>query len=236
LKRGVAFHLLMGIGTAVLAIVTPARASFTYYAVVAVPADNPDVAWQDVIHVTHLWSTTAAIPGYEVSRTCLPGFVTQPVGDSLVHRNVNAANMAGLSVEVDLDRAQDRQNWSVVDSFTVGPRKYVVDTLYVVLHADSVYARVPRDHAAAWARVVAAVGARSPLSDSQREQLRLKALAGQFRFLDQILDTTIICILDNAARSRPPVRIVDLTVVGPDRARAKSGTFPAKRVMLQIER
>ena len=213
LARRAALVLLLAAPFAVDARAQEADDEHTYFCEVAQPMVATEDRRVEIHRATYAMRLKSPSPGIEVQFTCLPGPVSvNPTitGDSLgsdAIANFNAAHLLGLKLRVE-QRPQGTWNAEPDTSAAAKaggtPRsRFYVDQLRATLDVSGLQRQ--RQHA----------------GDARAGRLEL----AQF---DALVAATVECILDNAGRSRPPIRKVRLDVVGWDRFKRYGQVYPVK--------
>lgn len=187
---------------AALSPVTPARAAFEAVVRIAQPHDETDGGGVDgitLMYITYELMLGSSVPGIEIRYTCAPGPVAVDHGNGYSGvKNRNAANLLGFEVST--------ADWSDPRTWKGTPRSAFVDTMEVTLDLREAERRFAARHA-----------------EDDAELVRMYREG-----FDTTLKCTVECILDNAGRSRPPIRHVKLRVLGPKQYRAYSRVYPVQ--------
>jgi hypothetical protein len=186
------------VGVALAALIvaaTPALATEEVYLEVAQPMCEGNGGCH-VLRVTYVTNRGSAFPGDEIAWTCAAnavvvdrGFTPSP-GTPKQVENRNAAYEAGFTIRVT---APDQERWTFVAD-AAGP---------VTRNQDGTGARGYWYADTTDVVLDVSKGARASVGDS----------------MDDLVKTTVRCILDNASRSVPPIRYVRLVITGSDRFR-----------------
>ena len=188
------------------AIPRPAIAQHHYLCQVAQPMVSRDEHCVRVEYVTYSLSIAAPTPGLEVRFTCYPGpgvshqDLSRDTIDFSEIANLNAANLGGLTVNVEKRR---RGSWNASPDPSGDDGGFYLDKLNAVLDVSALQSRT------------------RPPSDtvySHRDLPRYDALVA----------ATVECMIDNASRSMPPIRNLKIDVVGSDRYRKYSKLYRVK--------
>lgn len=184
----------MGATLAVLiAAATPALATEEVYLEVAQPMCEGNGGCH-VLRVTYVTNRGSAAPGDAIAWTCAANALvvdrglTPSAGAPTQVENRNSAHLAGFTIRVT---APDQGRWTFVADPN-GPATRNPD----------------------------GTGARGHwYADTTEVVLDVSRNAKTYSadYLDDLLRTTVQCILDNASRSLPPIRFVRLAVTGSDR-------------------
>ncbi len=198
-------HWLTLVGVTLMALLLPitvASAAHECVVRIAQPHDETDGGGVDgitLMYITYELMLGSSVPGIEIRYTCAPGPVAVDHGNGYSGvKNRNAANLLGFEVST--------ADWSDSRTWKGPPRTAFVDTMEVTLDVREAERRFAARHAEDIAELV-----------------------GRYREgFDRTVELTVECILDNAARSRPPIRYVKLHVLGPKRYRTHSSVYPVK--------
>lgn len=188
-----------------------------YLCQIAQPVVSHDERTVGRQYVTYALSLGAMTPGLELRFTCHPGpgvmhkNASRDTVDSSEIENFNVANQMGMSLQVE---NRPRGTWNVeadtsrVEGTSAGSQFYV-DRLKVVLNLKTLNEREP---------------------DTSDPNYR-STLA---RF-NAVVAATVDCILDNATRSEPPIRKIELSVIGSPRYRHFARVYPIKAAQKRQE-
>ena len=175
---------------------------------IAQPVLSEDEHLVERHYVTYALQVGSTAPGLEVRLTCHPGAgvvhgdASRDTVDYSEITNLNIANMLGISIQVE-NRPRGTWNLAADSSRARGAStdtRFFIDHLHVTLNLKTLNDREP-----------------VPSDPS------FGTTMGRF---DAVVAATVDCILDNASRSDPPIRRLDLRVFGSPRYGRYARVYP----------